>query len=103
MPHVFSYGSLQRSEVQLATFGELLPGTAAEILGFELTHLRRDGKLLANVVRSDAPASRVAGTVFDFTPQQMAMADEYERADKYARIEAPLATGGMAWVYVDAS
>jgi gamma-glutamylcyclotransferase (GGCT)/AIG2-like uncharacterized protein YtfP len=103
MPRVFSYGSLQHDEVQVATFGVLLRGVAAEIVGFEVVHLRRDGKHLANVVRSRSPESRVAGTVFDFTAAQLALADDYERADNYARIEAPLAAGGEAWVYVDAS
>ncbi|MEO8064415.1 MAG: gamma-glutamylcyclotransferase family protein [Pseudomonadota bacterium] len=102
MPRVFSYGSLQKSEVQLATFGVLLPGVAAEIVGFELVHLHRDGKQLANVVRSHSQTNRVGGTVFEFTVAQLALADEYERPDNYARIEAPLAAGGVAWVYVDA-
>ena len=103
MPRVFSYGSLQKHEVQLATFGELLPGAAAEIVGFEVVHLHRGGKQLANVVLSRSPQSRVRGTVFEFTAAQLAVADEYERADNYARIEAPLTAGGQAWVYVDAS
>jgi hypothetical protein len=54
-------------------------------------------------VRSRSAASRVAGTAFDFTPAQLALADVYERADNYVRIEAPLAAGGEAWVYVDGS
>jgi gamma-glutamylcyclotransferase (GGCT)/AIG2-like uncharacterized protein YtfP len=101
MPRVFSYGSLQKGEVQLATFGVLLPGVAAEIVGFEVVYLRRGGKHLANVIRSESPVSRVSGTVFEFTAAQLAMADEYERADNYARIEAPLAAGGEAWVYAE--
>ena len=81
----------------------MLGGAAAEIVGFEVVHLDRGGKLLANVVRSRSPDSRVPGTVFEFTAAQLAVADEYERADNYARIEAPLAAGGKAWVYADAS
>jgi len=103
MPRVFSYGSLQKDEVQLTTFGVLLPGVAAEIVGFEVVNLYREGKHLANVVRSRSPQSRVSGTVFEFTALQLAAADDYERADNYARIAAPLAAGGEAWVYVDAS
>jgi gamma-glutamylcyclotransferase (GGCT)/AIG2-like uncharacterized protein YtfP len=103
MPRVFSYGSLQRDDIQQATFGRRLTGLAAEIVGFELVYLHRGGQQLANVVRSRMPGCRVQGTVFVITAAQLAIADEYERADNYARIEAPLATGGEAWVYVDAS
>ena len=103
MPRVFSYGSLQQEAVQLATFGVLLPGVAAEITGFELAHLERGGKRLANVVPSGIPGNRVSGTLFDFTAAQLAVADVYERTDNYVRIEVPLAAGGEAWVYVDGS
>jgi gamma-glutamylcyclotransferase (GGCT)/AIG2-like uncharacterized protein YtfP len=103
MPRVFSYGSLQQDQVQLATFGVLLPGVAAEIVGFELAHLHREGKRLANVVRSRIPENRVRGTVFEFTAAQLAVADAYERTDNYVRIEVSLAAGGEAWVYVDGS
>jgi len=89
--------------VQLATFGVLLSGVAAEIVGFEVVHLSRRGKPVANVIRSSSQASRVSGMVFEFTAAQLAVADEYERADNYVRIEAPLAAGGAAWVYVDAT
>lgn len=87
----------------MATFGAELPGVAAEIVGFEVVHLRRGGKQLANAVRSESPGSCIKGTAFEFTAAQLAVADEYERADNYVRIEAPLAAGGEAWVYVDAS
>lgn len=73
MPAVFSYGSLQRGDKQIA-----------------------------NVVRG-AHTSRVAGTVLEFTAAQLITADEYERADSYKRIRVLLESGIEAWVYVDAS
>jgi gamma-glutamylcyclotransferase (GGCT)/AIG2-like uncharacterized protein YtfP len=102
MPRVFSYGSLQRSEVQLATFGVQLPGVADTLSGFELENIHRDGKQLANVVRG-ARASRVAGMVLEFTDAQLVIADEYERADNYRRSRVTLESGLEAWVYADAS
>jgi len=102
MPRVFSYGSLQRSEVQLATFGVQVPGAPDALLGFELEHVHRDGKQLANVVRSRR-ASRVAGMVLEFSDAQLVVADEYERADNYRRSRVTLESGLEAWVYADAS
>ncbi len=45
--------------------------------------------------------SRVAGTVFEITDEELASADRYEVAD-YKRVAATLASGRQAWVYVDA-
>jgi len=103
MPLLFSYGSLQESTVQLATFGRALGGRKDELLGFELGATRRAGKLLANVTRSERDDTLVAGTVFDVTEAELLAADEYERADAYVRITASLASGLEAWVYVDAA
>jgi hypothetical protein len=46
-------------------------------------------------------ASRVAGTVFDVTEDELASADAYEPAG-YARVLASLASGREAWVYTKA-
>lgn len=51
------------------------------------------------VVRSNDPQDRVEGTVFEITSAELAAADAYEVAD-YGRVEAQLASGSTAWVYV---
>ncbi|MBL8547382.1 MAG: gamma-glutamylcyclotransferase [Hyphomonadaceae bacterium] len=51
------------------------------------------------VVRSGDGADRVAGTVFEISAAELAAADAYEVAD-YERVEAQLASGSRAWVYV---
>jgi gamma-glutamylcyclotransferase (GGCT)/AIG2-like uncharacterized protein YtfP len=102
MPLLFSYGSLQRIEVQLATFGRALAGAPDELPGFELVPSAVSGAPHANVVRADA-SRRVRGTAFDVTDAELAAADEYERRDDYVRIAAQLSSGRSAWVYIDSA
>jgi gamma-glutamylcyclotransferase (GGCT)/AIG2-like uncharacterized protein YtfP len=54
----------------------------------------------ANVERSPNPDSRVAGTVFEITDEELAATDAYERDAEYGRVFAALASGRSAWVYV---
>jgi gamma-glutamylcyclotransferase (GGCT)/AIG2-like uncharacterized protein YtfP len=105
---LFSYGTLQQENVQLATFGRLLEGAPDALVGFrqdmvEITDpdvLAKSGKRFHPIVtRSDNETDRVAGTVFLITPEELSAADAYEVAD-YERVEAPLASGLRAWVYV---
>jgi len=103
MPQLFSYGSLQQTEVQMAAFGRALPGKNDELVGFELQVVRHVDKQLANVVRCERIESRVPGMVFEISEQELLAADAYERADAYARIAAPLASGVDAWMYVDSA
>jgi gamma-glutamylcyclotransferase (GGCT)/AIG2-like uncharacterized protein YtfP len=110
MPLLFSYGTLQHEDVQLATFGRPLKGSRDELVGFEQqTVMIEDPKVVAlfgrvhhaNVVAHGRKESRVPGTVFEVTDAELAAADEYERPTAYQRIIAPLASGKQAWVYVD--
>jgi len=103
MPWVFSYGSLQKPAVQLATFGRLLAGHADALEGFELGVVQHGEKRHANVKRCALASSRVSGMAFELTDAELATADEYERADAYTRIAVTLASGVEAWVFVEAA
>ena len=87
--------------------GDLRPCCLREaadaLIGFELRDVRHGDKLLANVIRSVRAESRVSGTTFEVTDAELAAADVYERGDAYTRIQASLASGGEAWVYVEAA
>jgi gamma-glutamylcyclotransferase (GGCT)/AIG2-like uncharacterized protein YtfP len=105
---LFSYGTLQQPNVQLATFGRLLNGTPDALVGFTVQLVEiRDPQVVATsgkthhpgVVRSGDAADRVPGTVFEITPAELASADSYEVYD-YERVEAVLASGIRAWLYV---
>jgi len=111
MPLLFSYGTLQQENVQRKTFGRPLRGEPDELLGFERELLRiEDPQVVATSGKTHHPilkfsgrrASRIAGTVFEITATELAEADRYEVA-AYRRVEAPLASGKKAWVYVDAA
>ncbi len=105
---LFSYGTLQLENVQRETFGRLLQGEPDALVGFrqdlvEITNpdvLAKSGERFHPIVsRSGDSADRVAGTVFRITPEELAAADAYEVSD-YERVEAQLASGSSAWVYV---
>jgi len=110
MPLLFSYGSLQQENVQMATFGRLLVGQGDEIVGYEQFTITLDdpqtiaftGKTEHMIVRFNGrEESRVAGTVFEITEEELLKADRYECAP-YERVAAKLASGRQAWVYADA-
>jgi gamma-glutamylcyclotransferase (GGCT)/AIG2-like uncharacterized protein YtfP len=110
VPLLFSYGTLQRDDVQLATFGRRLPGQQDQLPGFERSRVAIEDAAVVpggethyqNAVPSSRNDSRVAGTVFEVTDDELAAADEYERPAAYARTPVTLASGKRAWVYVHA-
>jgi hypothetical protein len=107
---LFSYGTLQLPEVQMAQFKRLLDGQDDAMPGFaqtmvEITDsevLRKSGQRFHPIVSQTGNASdRVAGKVFAVTAAELAAADAYEVAD-YKRVLVRLASGRDAWVYVKA-
>lgn len=106
---LFSYGTLQRRDVQLATYGRPLEGMADTLAGYRLDVLpdrdpdavRISGTKTHLVVRRTGdPADRVPGVVFLLTADELAATDKYEGSD-YARAELTLESGRRAIVYVD--
>jgi gamma-glutamylcyclotransferase (GGCT)/AIG2-like uncharacterized protein YtfP len=91
MPLLFSYGSLQQEDVQLSTIGRRLDGQRDELPRFEKN---------ANVTLSGDPDSRVSGTVFEITDDELARIDRYEAPVSYRRVAVTLASGRQAWVYL---
>jgi len=107
---LFSYGTLQQEEVQLATFGRLLEGRVDDLPGyatsmFEIRDaevVKTSGKAHHFMARpSGNPADQVPGVVFRITPAELAAADTYEVSD-YKRIVVRLKSGLEAFVYVGA-
>jgi gamma-glutamylcyclotransferase (GGCT)/AIG2-like uncharacterized protein YtfP len=106
---LFSYGTLQQDEVQMAQFGRRLHGTPDALVGWraqmvEITDpdvLAKSGKRFHPIVGPGSASDRVPGTVFEISVEELAAADRYEVAD-YKRVAAPLASGRTAWVYVRA-
>lgn len=94
---LFSYGTLQDKDVQIANFGRELTGREDALPGY----LRRQGRH-ANAEESSDPADAVPGIVFEVTVEELAAADRYEAAADYRRISVRLRSGVQAWVYVRA-
>jgi len=108
---LFSYGTLQLPEVQLATFGRLLEATEAQLPGYREGWVRiTDPDVIATsgadrhpIVRpSGSDSDLVAGAAFTITAADLAGADHYEVSD-YRRLPVRLTDGGYAWVYLDAA
>ena len=112
MPLLFAYGTLQQDRVQLSTFGRLLDGHADALVGYERSLVTIENPEFvaasgtaqhATVTFTGKQGDRVSGTVFEVTDDELAAADEYERAAAYIRVPVTLASGKQAWVYVHQS
>lgn len=106
---LFSYGTLQRRDVQLATYGRPLEGEADALIGYRLEVLpdrdpnavRISGTKTHLVVRRTGdPADRVPGVVLLLTADELTATDQYEGTD-YGRAELVLESGRRAFVYVE--
>jgi hypothetical protein len=106
---LFSYGTLQKTSVQVATFGRALKGRTDALPGFiirkvpvpsPIRHLSRGMRHNLNAVRSTDPNDAVEGMVLEVTAAELAAADGYEAPARYHRMKARLRSGGEAWVYV---
>jgi gamma-glutamylcyclotransferase (GGCT)/AIG2-like uncharacterized protein YtfP len=105
---LFSYGTLQQTEVQLGNFGRELVGRPDALPGYALRMIEITDPAVLElsglahhpiVSHTGDPADSVDGTVFEITPDELAAADGYE-VDDYERVEVELASGTIAWVYV---
>jgi hypothetical protein len=109
MPLLFSYGTLQQEEVQVATFGRKLDGEKDLLLGYEPSLVKIPDPAVSqrlgrthhdNVTATGDDWSTVQGTVFEVTDDELVKADGFEAQFTYARVNAELASGKKAWVYV---
>ncbi|NMO01168.1 gamma-glutamylcyclotransferase [Gordonia sp. TBRC 11910] len=107
MHHLFSYGTLQLPDVQAATFGRRLTGRPDAIVGFRSELLtitdplviERSGSERHPILVRGNSSDVIEGTTFTIDDTDLVAADEYE-VDDYTRIEVPLRSGGVGWVYV---
>jgi hypothetical protein len=105
---LFSYGTLQLREVQLANYGRLLDGEPDQLVGYRLEPVVIDdlavvgisGKAVHTIARPTGdPADRIPGIVFLLTDAELEATDAYETS-AYSRVEATLESCRTAWVYV---
>jgi hypothetical protein len=108
---LFSYGTLQNPNVQLATYGRLVEGQTDCLAGYVLIDLVIDdphvvslsGKKVHTIARRTGRAEdRIFGTMLFLTSAELVNSDDYE-VEAYARTEVILESGRIAFAYVEAS
>ncbi len=106
---LFSYGTLQLEEIQVATVGRTLINEPDALVGYRVTmipiedHEVREQLGLThylNIEHSGVATDVVEGSVLSITQAELEQADVYEEAAKYVRIEVELKSGVKAWVYL---
>jgi PhnB protein len=106
--HLFSYGTLQKEAVQLATFGRKLLGEPDTLVGYRQTMIDiQDPSIVAtsgakyylNAQFTGRDSDFVVGTMFKVTRKELEQADIYEDAADYKRVSIQLKSGTRAWVY----
>ena len=105
--NLFSYGTLQKAEVQLATFGRTFAGQPDTLVGYILKTIqirdgdfaRKNGAQQRNLHFTGIDSDTVEGTVLRVTKNELALADTYEPAE-YRRVLVKLNSGLDAWVYL---
>lgn len=108
---LFSYGTLQQREVQLANYGRELEGKADALIGYRLGEVEIEdpgvisvsGKAVHTIAHlSSDPGDRISGMVYQLTKQELEASDAYE-TDAYVRAEVTLESGCRAFVYLAAA
>lgn len=108
MPNLFSYGTLQKEQVQLETFGRILMGEQDILVGYRLKILeitdpevlrKRDQKYHPILEYSGNAADEVEGVLFEVSNEEILQADDYE-VDDYKRIETVFKSGKKGFIYV---
>jgi len=107
MEALFTYGTLQSEEVQLATFGRKLDGSRDALIGFRLVMIKiEDDDFVTksgtadhrNLQFTGNASDIVEGTVFAVTISELEQSDAYEPAS-YKRAQVQCRSGATAWVY----
>lgn len=104
---LFSYGTLQQKNVQLANFGRELDGNKDTLCGYQVGEisitdervLRESGKDIHPILRyTGNDNDQVEGMAFRISKAELLRADDYE-VDDYVRREATLRSGKRCWIY----
>lgn len=106
---LFSYGTLQKTEVQIE-FGRLLSGAHDVLRGYKLSSIeikdeafpvKGEEKYQPTAIASNDETDFIEGTIFEISEAELFTADKYE-PDNYQRIAVELESGKRAWIYAAA-
>ena len=108
MESLFTYGTLQLEDVQLATFGRRLEGRRDLLVGYRLVMIKiGDEDFVAKSGTADQrnlqftgdASDLVDGIVFALTMKELEQSDAYE-PESYERVLVQCRSGLSAWVYL---
>jgi gamma-glutamylcyclotransferase (GGCT)/AIG2-like uncharacterized protein YtfP len=109
--YLFSYGTLQTSNVQLALFGRRLTGAKDNLKGYKLSSIEiTDETFLSTGAEkyqriaaiSDNKNDVIEGTLLEVSEEELRMADTYEPAE-YKRVNVTFESGKKGWIYAAAT
>lgn len=105
--YLFSYGTLQKENVQIELFGRRLTGVKDLLKGYkfspveitdELFLSKGEEKYQLTIIHSKNEKDIINGTVFEMIEKELFLADKYEPVN-YKRSKVTLASGKEAWIY----
>jgi hypothetical protein len=108
MECLFSYGTLQKKEVQLRLFGRILEAEADHLVGYKKSVIEitdeiflsgGEDKMQQMLTETNKEFDSVEGMALALTEGELLLADRYEPSN-YTRKEVQLASGKKAWVYI---
>jgi len=108
MPNLFSYGTLQKEQVQIETFGRILKGEKDTLVGYDLEMIeiidpevvRKSSQTFHPIINYTGNMNdMVEGILFEVSNDELLNADKYE-VDYYKRIEREFQSGKKGFIYV---
>ena len=106
--YLFSYGTLQKEEVQLKLFGRLLNGTSDILEGYKVVKIeicdeaflaKGEDKFQKTVEPTGICGDFIEGTVFEVSEDELRIVDAYE-PENFHRIKIKLSSGKNAWLFI---
>ena len=99
--YLFTYGTLQKEEVQRALFNRKLKGNRDALMGYLLSEEKLMGQYPV-ILQTGKKKDSVTGKVYNITNLELYKADAYE-TQAYKRIMVQLVSGKIAWTYIENS
>ncbi len=100
MEKIFSYGTLQKDSVQLATFGRELIGIKDRLIGYTVNQENCSKLQQSSLKYTGEQSDIVEGTLFELSAVELCKVDDYQVIDDYIRVKERFISGQKAWVYV---
>lgn len=102
MIKLFTYGTLQQTDVQEELFGRRLVGTPETLVGYALEEIQIEEEFglidYEILVETGNPTDTINGIVYEVTQKELNQADLYEGMN-YKRVEVHLQSDQKAWAY----